>query len=293
MTWPLVRHAVTLVHEGGHALAAFASGRRLHGVRLHADSSGLTLSRGPRRGFGGPRERQARGVGVQPHPVQPAPGDERGQRVPALVHEGHRVPHHRPGRARQDHEQARRRAPRAPPAPAPAPPASSAAPTRRPLPRHPPSPLADEPGQTPPVRLDRSGRASRIRPNRFRSPCVTPHHRAMAGFRRGARRPGRQSQVAARALALRRRFPGLRGLIAFTALSVVASWSLSSLTYLVIDPGMFTSVLGQVLPVVTPIALADAGLLGAVHPRRRPRRRDRAPRAVRGRAAHARRARTS
>ena len=78
----------------------------------------------------------------------------------------------------------------------------------------------------------------------------------MAGFRRGARRPGRQSQVAARALALRRRFPGLRGLIAFTALSVVASWSLSSLTYLVIDPGMFTSVLGQVLPVVTPIALA-------------------------------------
>ena len=78
----------------------------------------------------------------------------------------------------------------------------------------------------------------------------------MAGFRRGARGPGRQSQVAARALALRRRFPGLRGLIAFTALSVVASWSLSSLTYLVIDPGMFTSVLGQVLPVVTPIALA-------------------------------------
>ena len=51
-TWPVVRHAVTLVHEGGHALAAFASGRRLHGVRLHADSSGLTLSRGPRRGFG-------------------------------------------------------------------------------------------------------------------------------------------------------------------------------------------------------------------------------------------------
>jgi len=51
-TWPVVRHAVTLVHEGGHALAALLAGRRLHGVRLHADSSGLTLSRGPRSGFG-------------------------------------------------------------------------------------------------------------------------------------------------------------------------------------------------------------------------------------------------
>lgn len=51
-TWPVVRHAVTLVHEGGHALAALLAGRRLHGVRLHADSSGLTLSRGPRRGVG-------------------------------------------------------------------------------------------------------------------------------------------------------------------------------------------------------------------------------------------------
>ena len=51
-TWPVVRHAVTLVHEGGHALAALVSGRRLHGVRLHSDSSGLTVSRGPRRGLG-------------------------------------------------------------------------------------------------------------------------------------------------------------------------------------------------------------------------------------------------
>lgn len=51
-TWPVVRHAVTLVHEGGHALAALVSGRRLHGVRLHSDSSGLTVSRGPRGGPG-------------------------------------------------------------------------------------------------------------------------------------------------------------------------------------------------------------------------------------------------
>jgi hypothetical protein len=51
-TWPLVRHAVTLVHEGGHALAALLVGRRLHGVRLHGDSSGLTTSSGRRRGPG-------------------------------------------------------------------------------------------------------------------------------------------------------------------------------------------------------------------------------------------------
>jgi hypothetical protein len=51
-TWPLVRHAVTLVHEGGHALAALVTGRRLHGVRLHGDSSGLTTSSGRRRGPG-------------------------------------------------------------------------------------------------------------------------------------------------------------------------------------------------------------------------------------------------
>lgn len=51
-TWPLVRHAVTLVHEGGHALAALVSGRRLHGVRLHGDSSGLTTSSGRARGPG-------------------------------------------------------------------------------------------------------------------------------------------------------------------------------------------------------------------------------------------------
>ncbi len=51
-TWPVLRHAVTLVHEGGHALVATVSGRRLHGVRLHPDTSGLTVTRGPRRGAG-------------------------------------------------------------------------------------------------------------------------------------------------------------------------------------------------------------------------------------------------
>ncbi|MDZ5076367.1 M50 family metallopeptidase [Nesterenkonia sp. HG001] len=42
----LVRHLVTLVHEAGHAVVAALVGRRLQGVRLHADTSGLTVSRG-------------------------------------------------------------------------------------------------------------------------------------------------------------------------------------------------------------------------------------------------------
>ncbi|MFC9789147.1 M50 family metallopeptidase [Rhodococcus sp. NPDC127528] len=50
--WGLTRHAVTLVHEAGHAVAAVATGRRLTGIRLHSDTSGLTLSRGKPRGPG-------------------------------------------------------------------------------------------------------------------------------------------------------------------------------------------------------------------------------------------------
>lgn len=48
----LVRHLVTLVHEAGHALVAAAVGRRLSGIRLHSDTSGVTLSRGRARGPG-------------------------------------------------------------------------------------------------------------------------------------------------------------------------------------------------------------------------------------------------
>lgn len=48
----LVRHLVTLVHEAGHALVAMLVGRRLSGVRLHADTSGVTVSRGRPRGPG-------------------------------------------------------------------------------------------------------------------------------------------------------------------------------------------------------------------------------------------------
>lgn len=48
----LVRHVVTLVHEAGHALTALLVGRRLSGIRLHSDTSGLTVSRGRPRGPG-------------------------------------------------------------------------------------------------------------------------------------------------------------------------------------------------------------------------------------------------
>jgi hypothetical protein len=50
--WPYTRMLVTITHEGGHALAAVATGRRLQGIRLHADTSGLTLSSGRPRGPG-------------------------------------------------------------------------------------------------------------------------------------------------------------------------------------------------------------------------------------------------
>lgn len=51
-TWPLVRLAVTTVHEAGHAAVAVLVGRRLQGIRLHSDSSGVTVTRGRPRGPG-------------------------------------------------------------------------------------------------------------------------------------------------------------------------------------------------------------------------------------------------
>ena len=51
-SWRIARHLLTIVHEGGHAVAALASGRRLSGIRLHADTSGLTVSHGRSRGIG-------------------------------------------------------------------------------------------------------------------------------------------------------------------------------------------------------------------------------------------------
>lgn len=50
--WPVARHVVTIAHEGGHAVAAVLSGRRLSGIRLHSDTSGVTVSRGRPTGPG-------------------------------------------------------------------------------------------------------------------------------------------------------------------------------------------------------------------------------------------------
>ena len=51
-SWRVTRAAVTLAHEGGHALVALLAGRRLEGIRLHSDTSGLTVSRGRPTGLG-------------------------------------------------------------------------------------------------------------------------------------------------------------------------------------------------------------------------------------------------
>ena len=50
--WRLTRHAVTIAHEGAHGLAALLTGRRLAGIRLHSDTSGLTVSAGRPTGAG-------------------------------------------------------------------------------------------------------------------------------------------------------------------------------------------------------------------------------------------------
>ncbi|MFL6100557.1 MAG: M50 family metallopeptidase [Actinomycetales bacterium] len=50
--WSVSRHVSTIVHEAGHAVVAFLTGRRLAGIRLHSDSSGVTVSVGRPRGPG-------------------------------------------------------------------------------------------------------------------------------------------------------------------------------------------------------------------------------------------------
>ncbi|MCA1981379.1 M50 family metallopeptidase [Nocardioides nematodiphilus] len=51
-TWPWIRLAVTVVHEAGHALVAVLVGRRLAGIKVHSDTSGVTVSRGRPSGPG-------------------------------------------------------------------------------------------------------------------------------------------------------------------------------------------------------------------------------------------------
>jgi hypothetical protein len=50
--WRATRLLVTITHEGGHAVAALVVGRRLRGIRLHSDTSGLTVSSGRPAGPG-------------------------------------------------------------------------------------------------------------------------------------------------------------------------------------------------------------------------------------------------
>lgn len=50
--WRSTRHVVTIAHEGAHGVAALVSGRRLSGIRLHSDTSGLTVSAGRPTGPG-------------------------------------------------------------------------------------------------------------------------------------------------------------------------------------------------------------------------------------------------
>lgn len=50
--WRFARNVVTIVHEAGHALIAVLAGRRLQGIRLHSDTSGVTVSRGKPTGPG-------------------------------------------------------------------------------------------------------------------------------------------------------------------------------------------------------------------------------------------------
>lgn len=43
-TWKILRHAVTLIHEMGHATIGVIFGAGLHGIKLNSDSSGTTTT---------------------------------------------------------------------------------------------------------------------------------------------------------------------------------------------------------------------------------------------------------
>lgn len=51
--WKFLRHIVTLAHEGGHAVVGVLSGRKLNGIKLHSDTSGITTTSGVRWGVSG------------------------------------------------------------------------------------------------------------------------------------------------------------------------------------------------------------------------------------------------
>ncbi|MEW1846349.1 M50 family metallopeptidase [Nonomuraea angiospora] len=52
MSWQVTRGLITIAHEGGHALMALVTRRKLEGIRLHSDTSGVTLTRGRPTGPG-------------------------------------------------------------------------------------------------------------------------------------------------------------------------------------------------------------------------------------------------
>lgn len=51
-SWAVLAHVSTIAHEGAHAVAALLARRRLRGIRLHSDASGVALSHGRTRGPG-------------------------------------------------------------------------------------------------------------------------------------------------------------------------------------------------------------------------------------------------
>ena len=50
--WRIARNVITIAHEGGHAVVATLTGRRLRGIQLHSDTSGVTVSYGRASGIG-------------------------------------------------------------------------------------------------------------------------------------------------------------------------------------------------------------------------------------------------
>ncbi|HET6737817.1 MAG TPA: M50 family metallopeptidase [Kribbella sp.] len=50
--WKYTRQVVTIAHEGAHGLIAALAGRKLSGIQLHSDTSGVTVSRGKPTGGG-------------------------------------------------------------------------------------------------------------------------------------------------------------------------------------------------------------------------------------------------
>ncbi|MBF8191187.1 M50 family metallopeptidase [Nonomuraea sp. K274] len=52
MPWQVSRGLITIAHEGGHAVMALVTRRKLEGIRLHSDTSGVTLTRGRPTGPG-------------------------------------------------------------------------------------------------------------------------------------------------------------------------------------------------------------------------------------------------